>query len=271
MTLLRHFDWQESPDDAASVIAVLRPENVDAAIGEIALEAVRVACNDNYLVDAWKNRRAGGPEHGALLKAALEVHLSIGFGRRSARINDDHVQGHLAEVLWHGLIPGVEAERGGRATAWMERIKPDPTEPGGDGLIVYVGIGDELSFRLWEIKKNVAGERIGQTAKVAARQLNTRGAEYLAKFVAAGTLPQAGRIGEYCARMVENWISRASHVGVGVSVGATGQQPPRQHAFRHLESQFPEFGSTQRESLLVLVPDLEKLTNAVREALWTGL
>lgn len=77
-------------------------------------------------------------------------------------------------------------------------VKPDPLEPGGDGLVVY-NVGATYVFRLWEIKKHHANGPVSGTINRASKQLASRGNEYLAKLAGPDTVEQRGSSGAFYA------------------------------------------------------------------------
>ena len=86
---------------------------------------------------------------------------------------------------------------------YAHSVKPDPLEPGGDGLVIYEAVGGTLVFRLWEIKKHESQDMISATIRRASKQLSSRGQEYLAKLAGPETAEQAGPLGELHAEIVE--------------------------------------------------------------------
>ena len=105
-------------------------------------------------------------------------------------------------------------------------VKPDPLEPGGDGLVIYEIDGGTLVFRLWEIKKHESQDRVSATIRRASKQLSSRGQEYLAKLAGPETVEQAGPLGELYAEIVELWLDGSDRAGAGVSVGTSVEHAP---------------------------------------------
>ena len=109
--------------------------------------------------------------------AAVRAYAGIGFGLPEERddAHEDHLQGHVAELLWNRLIQERQVCRDKRRLVYAHSVKPDPLEPGGDGLVVYEIDGGTLAFRLWEIKKHESEKRdighyqAGQQAAVQPR------------------------------------------------------------------------------------------------------
>jgi hypothetical protein len=153
-------------------------------------------------------------------------------------------------------------------------VKPDPLEPGGDGLVVYELEGGTLVFRLWEIKKHESQARkVSATIGRASKQLSSRGQEYLAKLAGPETVEQAGPLGEFYADIVELWLDGSDRAGAGVSVGTSARYAPnRPQAFGSIATAFPHFKQAgQLESIIVAVPDFPEFATRVREIVWSGL
>jgi hypothetical protein len=153
-------------------------------------------------------------------------------------------------------------------------VKPDPLEPGGDGLVIYEINGGILVFRLWEIKKHDSqGKRVSATIRRASKQLASRGQEYLAKLAGPETIAQAGSLGGFYADIVELWLDGSERAGVGVSVGTSAKHaPPSAQSFRSIATAFPAFTQAgQLESIIVAIPDFPRFAERVREIVWSGL
>jgi hypothetical protein len=181
-------------------------------------------------------------------------------------------QGLVAELLWNRLIKERRRCSGDRALVKAHSVKPDPLEPGGDGLVVY-RVGTAYVFRLWEIKKHDAERAVSATINRASKQLATRGNEYLAKLAGPDTVEQRGPLGDFYAEIVELWLDRSERAGVGVSVGTSDTHAPRRPlAFRSITTAFPRFSAPgQAEGVVVALPDFPGFAIRVREIVWSGL
>jgi len=239
----------------------------------LADDAMRIRCGRSPALARWRARRDGGPAATGAAAAAVSAYARIGFGLPGAPAIDDHLQGHVAELVWNRLIQERLVCRDRRRLVHAHPVKPDPLEPGGDGLVVYeTGVGI-LVFRLWEIKKHDSATAISATIGRASRQLSSRGQEYLAKLAGPETVEQAGPLGELYADLVELWLDGSDRAGAGVSVGTSAQHAPdRPRAFRSIATAFPRFAQAgQRESIIVAVPDFPGFASRVREIVWSGL
>ena len=245
----------------------------ETAARQLAEDAMRIRCGGSPVLERWRARRDGGPPETGVRKAAVEAYVKIGFGLPDAPADDDHLQGHVAELLWNRLIQERLVCRDSRRLVYAHPVKPDPLEPGGDGLVIYEIKGGTLVFRLWEIKKHDSQARVSATIRRASQQLSSRGQEYLAKLAGPETVEQEGPLGELYAEIVELWLDGSDRAGAGVSVGTSAQySPSRPSAFSSIATAFPHFKQPgQTESIVVALPDFPAFANCVREMMWSGL
>lgn len=247
----------------------------EAAAQLLADDAMRIRCGDSPVLARWRTRRDGGLPLTGVSAKTVRAYTGIGFGQPEdeATANEDHLQGLVAELLWNRLIQERLVCRDKRRLVHAHPLKPDPLEPGGDGLIVYETHDGTLVFRLWEIKKHDGASRVSATIRRASGQLSSRGQEYLAKLAGPETVEQAGPLGELYAGMVELWLDGSERAGAGVSVGTSAQHAPGgPQAFRSIVTAFPGFATAgQREGIIVAVPDFPGFARRVREIVWSGL
>lgn len=241
----------------------------------LADDAMVIRCGNAPALEYWRARRDGGPPQTGTRKVAVETFASIGFGLPASPDNEDHLQGHVAELLWNRVIAERRVCLDGRRLLRAHPVKADPLEPGGDGLVIYKTTAGVLVFRLWEVKKHEPAQagRVSGTIRRASRQLSSRGKEYLAKLVGPGTLDNDGPIGDLYANLVELWLDNSDRAGAGVSVGtSTEHAPARPTAFRSIATAFPAFNQPgQTEGIVVAVPDFSAFAARVREVVWSGL
>lgn len=253
----------------------LRDSARDAAAELLAEDAVEIACGDSPLLKSWRLRRAGGPAHTGSKLRALETYVGIAFGLPSKPANANHLQGHVAELIWNRVIQERAVCRDGRRLVHAHPVKADPLEPGGDGLVIYQSCGGALVFRLWEIKKHETKKTnlVSATIGRASQQLSDRGHEYLAKLAGPETTTKSGPLGDLYADMVELWFDRSARAGVGISVGTSNHHAPdKPSAFGAIAAKFPEFSTAgQTESIVVAVPDFPGFAEQVRGVVWSGL
>lgn len=246
----------------------------ESAAQLLADDAMQIRCGHSKQLARWRARRDGGPPETGARAEAVRSYAKLGFGLPDAPANDDHLQGVVAELLWNRLIQERLVCRDKRQLVHAHSVKPDPLEPGGDGLVIYKVNDGVLVFRLWEIKKHDAqGKRVSATIRRASRQLASRGQEYLAKLAGPETVDQAGPLGEFYADLVELWLDGSDRGGVGVSVGTSTEYAPSSgRSFGSIATAFPVFTQAgQRESIIVAMPDFPGFARRVREIVWSGL
>jgi len=251
-------------------------ESVDreCAAQLLADDAMVIRCGASPLLDRWRRRRDGQlPQADDTRSHAVRVYASIGFGSPEEPAGDDHLEGLVAELFWNRLLNERRNCSDGRQLVHAHSVKPDPLEPGGDGLVIYKTPAGTLVFRLWEIKKHESIAPISATIRRASKQLAERGNEYLAKLAGPETIAQEGELGKLYAELVELWLDKHERAGVGVSVGTSADRAPNgPAAFGSILSAFPEFsGAGQIEGLIVAIPDFPGFSKRVREIVWSGL
>lgn len=251
----------------------LAPAAREQAAQMLADDAMALRCGDpSPALERWRAVRDGKPPASTVSAATVETYASIGFGLPSKPKDTTHLQGLVAELLWNRLLKERTTCSGGRALVKAHSVKPDPLEPGGDGLVVYK-VGATYVFRLWEIKKHEAQSGVSSTINRASKQLAGRGSEYLAKLAGPETVQQRGPLGAFYAQVVELWLDGSDRAGVGVSVGTSDRHAPsRPAAFKSIATVFPQFAAAgQREGVVVAVPDFPRFAERVRMIVWSGL
>ncbi|WP_206443252.1 hypothetical protein [Candidatus Protofrankia californiensis] len=263
--------------DGARVEYVIGGQDLTGGVREqvaqlLADDAMCIRCGRSTTLDEWRKRRDGCPPPERSRKG-IAVYAGIGFGLPDKPAKEDHLQGLVAELLWGRLMSERLVCRDGRRLVRAHSVKPDPLEPGGDGLVIYEVEGGTLVFRLWEIKKHDAKKSISATIGRASKQLSSRGQEYLAKLAGPETVDQGGRLGDFYADLVELWLDGSNQAGAGVSIGTSKEYAPtRPLSFRSIATQFPHFIQPgQIESIVVAVPDFPAFAVRVREIVWSGL
>lgn len=251
----------------------LNASDRESAAQLLADDAMSIACGISPVLESWRHRRDGGPASTASRQSAIATYAGIGFGAPSKPPNEQHLQGHIAELLWNRLVQERTSCRDGRQLVRAHSVKADPLEPGGDGLVVYQDTQDRLVFRLWEIKKHDAKRLVSSTINRASKQLANRGHEYLAKLAGPETIVDHGLLSQLYASMVELWLERSARAGVGVAIGTSQHHAPKSdRTFGSIKTAFPEFvESAQTESIVIAVPDFPGFAKRVKEIVWSGL
>ena len=276
-TLTELLDLAAGPADSLVEYVIggttLTPDAWELAAQMLADDAMEVRCGPSPMLQRWRAVRDGRTPEDTVSADTVKTYATIGFGSLGGSANDNHLQGLVAELLWNRLLDERKLGSGGRELVKRHRVKPDPLEPGGDGLVLYK-IGDVFVFRLWEIKKHDrANDPVSSVISGASNQLVLRGNEYIAKFAGPDTIEQAGPIGAFYAEMVELWLNGSERAGVGVSVSTSDTYAPTQAtSFKSIAEKFPKFTAMgQTEVVVVAVPDFPAFAIRVREIVWSGL
>lgn len=245
----------------------------ETAARMLAEDAMALRCGESPILDRWRERRDGGPPMVGTAAKAVGIYASLGFGSPASPANETHLQGLVAELLWNRLLKERLKCADGRELVHAHSVKPDPLEPGGDGLVIYRAKNDSLVFRLWEIKKHDSSAKVSSTIRRASRQLKGRGHEYIAKLAGPETIEQEGPLGAFYADLVELWLDGGPRAGVGVSVGTSVQHAPKGNkSFASMSKNFPDFKEAgQLEGMVVALPDFPEFARRVREVVWSGL
>lgn len=252
----------------------LDPVRRERAAQILADDAMTIRCGRAPMLDRWRSRRDGGPAATGSARQALATYASIGFGLPSDPATPDHLQGLVAELLWNRLIWERRVCTQNRRLVRAHSVKPDPLEPGGDGLVIYdTGDGTDLVFRLWEIKKHVAQAPYSATINRASGQLLSRGTEYLAKLAGPETVEQSGPVGDLYREIVELWLDRSERAGTGISLATASERGPLgPRAFNSLVTSFQEFAAPgQLEGIVVTISAYGDFADRVRDIVWSGL
>lgn len=201
--------------------------------------------------DAWLARHGGGPPHPPdLLDCLIAMVASESIGLPPDGASDQHLEGFVAEHIWHllttenALTFGVPVRVDG----------PDwsVTDSGGDGLAIYRSNGT-LGFRLWESKAHTADGTVRDVVNGACRQVDSNALRYLARFSKVGQALGDPELQKFYGSLLELWRAAAREAGGGISVAtasdATGDcfgNYPNYWAFGH---------DDQRQGLVVTIED----------------
>jgi hypothetical protein len=217
--------------------------------------------------DAWLARHDGGPPHAPDLLDCLVAFLgSESIGTRAEPADDQHLQGFVAEHIWHlltlenALTYGIPVRVDG----------PDwsVTDSGGDGLAVYRPDGT-LVFRLWESKAHTGTGAVRDVVNGACRQVGSKALRYLARFSKVGQSLDDAELRDFYGRLPEMWRHAAREAGGGISVATASD------AFDDCFGNYPQYWAfthdDQRQGLVVAIEDYAAFAKLVREELWNGL
>jgi hypothetical protein len=247
----------------------LDPSNRDQAAFWLAVHLAGLRCgNTPQYFNAWFARWLGGPAHPDALRECLEAFLgSESIGTAAAPASDDHLEGFVAEHIWHALT------REG-ATGFVCPIRVDGpdwsvTDSGGDGLSIH-RVGGTLVFRLWESKAHAANGEVRDVVNGACRQLTSHALRYLARFSLVGQALDDDELKLFYGNLVEHWRNSSQQAGSGIAVTTTGTAPVAD-SFGNLHSYWEFEQAEQRQGLLVVIDDYAAFAKSVREQLWKGL
>lgn len=248
--------------------AHLAPEHREYAAFRVALDIAVDRCGgaQQYL-RPWVDRYQGGPPHQAQLLECLEAFLgSESIGTPGEPANEVHLQGFVAEHIWHLLIAENALGFG-----WPVRIDgPDwsVTDSGGDGLALY-RIDGALAFRLWESKAHTGTGEVRDVVNRAGRQIASKALRYLARFSKVGQSFPDEELQIFYGRLPELWNNADRAAGGGISVATASG------ALETSFDGFPGYWSftevDQRQGLLIVIDEFAGFARAVREHLWKGL
>jgi hypothetical protein len=217
--------------------------------------------------DAWLARHRGGPPHPSdLLDCLVAMVASESIGKPPEGGSDEHIEGFVAEHMWHlltmenALTFGIPVRVDG----------PDwsVTDSGGDGLAIYRRDGT-LVFRLWESKAHTADGSVREVVNGACRQVDSNALRYLARFSKVGQGLGDPELQKFYGSLLELWRAAAREAGGGISVATASDTTgdcfgnyPNYWAFGH---------DDQRQGLVVTIEDYAAFAKQVRQELWNGL
>jgi hypothetical protein len=260
--VVRHADghrWAE---------ARLPPERRDEAAFRVATHIAWQRCDGApQYFSAWHQRYDGGTPHSAEMLDCLIAFLgSESIGTRAAPASHVHLEGFVAEHIWHLLI--LEDTL---ALGTLVRVDgPDwsVTDSGGDGLEVH-RVGADLVFRLWESKAHTGEGTVREVVNGACRQIDSKALRYLARFSKVGQSLANEELQHFYGSLPQLWREGSRAAGGGVSVST------KSDAVGDCFANFPTYwtftDSDQRLGLVIVIDDYAAFANLVREHLWKGL
>jgi hypothetical protein len=217
--------------------------------------------------DAWLARHGGGPPHQPdLLDCLVAMVASESIGKPPDGGSDAHIEGFVAEHIWHLLT--IE-----NALTFGEPVRVDGpdwsvTDSGGDGLAIYRSNG-ALVFRLWESKAHTSDGTVRDVVNGACRQVDSSALRYLARFSKVGQGLGDAELQKFYGRLLELWRASAREAGGGISV--TTASDDTGDCFGNYQNYW-EFGhDDQRQGLVVTIEDYAAFAKQVRQELWKGL
>jgi len=243
-------------------LAVFALNDLEAAAAKVAshVASLRMAGTPQFLA-AWNLAQAGTP-YTAAQRRAISAFLSRGLGRPGQPTSDDHLQGMVAEHLWHIYQTEIPPDI---PVLFVSSPKFDPTAPGADGLVIF---GDPARrFRVWEVKK--AGSVVSSTIAKSYRQLSRRGDEYVAQLTAIAQESGDPSLATVFAQLLDWWIDGSSEATAGVAI--TSPASPNS-CFSTMRQRLAGLSAPDAHlGLIISIPAYLEFCSRVREILWTGL
>lgn len=229
---------------------------------------------------AWQDKLSGTPH----ADAAIQQHLSdivqsnlrlpgdppilVKKGPRKGLENLDHLEGLVAEHLWH--MCAAESALGA-APRFLGDLGFRVHDKGPDGFVIVDSAG-RLEYRLWEVKKNSTSLPATATVTGAAQQLHLRATDYLQEIAQLNRHNADPQLKSLFQQLVYFWGQQSPEANAGIAVVTTrpsGATTPFTHFGSTYLSGFK--GTNPMQGLLVNMNDLSRLATDVRQEIWNGL
>ena len=252
----------------------LEPAAREQAAQMLADDAMALRCGQSPALERWRATRDGHTPHDTVSAETVLTYAAIGFGSPDKPAHPNHLQGLVAELVWNRLMKERREWSGGRTLVKAHSVKPDPLEPGGDGLVVYrvdddlrlPAVGDQEARRR---ETGLGDDQSGQSSSwpVAGRSTwrNSR---------APTPSSRRGRSASSTPRSWSCGLMAATRAGVGVSVGTSddARAEPGPARFRSIATAFPHFSDARAAGEHDRgCPGLPRVRQRVREIVWSGL
>jgi hypothetical protein len=243
--------------------------DVELAAARVAVAAMKHRCGQTAVFSLWEHCVRARLSLSISDRRRIDPFLTNVFGTPESPVPADHLEGYVAEVLWHQLA--LELAIDGRVLRLAEGPSFSVTESGGDGLCIFQLDNGDLVFRLWEIKKDTSTGHISRTISRACQQLSRRSEEYLAKYVSVGSRQYDGELGHFYGTLLDLWVDDDPAAGAAVSVATSRSKAPTRRSFGTLVNTFPDKAQNGRlEGLVVAIGDFHDFATLVRSYVWTG-
>lgn len=235
------------------------------------------------IIEAWRNKRLHGTPHpNPAITAQLEdivsrqirlptqpIHTLNPNGRYGGQEKLDHLEGFVAEHLWHlATQHNVHSAPHVHLLPVSFRV----TDSGSDGFAIYEPQPSQYQYRLWEIKKNSTGRNPRPTAVKACEQLTSNATYYLQEISKRGEHEPDPGLKAFYSKIVFHWRGNTDEANAGVALvvdrGVMGRNP-----FDMLgTTALPGLAGEDRlHGLLVEVEDVRAFAEEVRQVIWSGL
>lgn len=246
----------------------LDPIATGPAAKALACSIARHRIPNDRLLGEWHRRAIDGILDPLADRDRLVLEASVlqNVGTVATPARDAHLHGLIAEAIWFNVVG--ESDVGLGQPIRVEGHDWSVTDPGGDGLTVYVK-DDEHHFRLWESKYHGQASPIRETVADACNQISERALAYLARFsLVAQYLTADLSLAEFYGRLAELWVDKDRTAGVGIVIGSNGLGT-QEKVFDGVIDRF-ELGIGQHQGHLNIVGDFAALAASVREVLQAG-
>ena len=279
MTLGNFFDLSDSTKKDYRNIArthLFNKISIDDLAILLAEKIVGYRCQScMHHFEAWKNKLNNNTPLSHFSYKALRAFIVPTFGDpddNSTEPNIDHLEGFIGEWLWYFLL--IESP--------FEKIVYDippgfqSTDPGGDSFYVFKDEDEDLSFRLWEMKKFAprkkdSSQDIRRTINNAYKQLNGKALEYLARIVSTEQDISKPDLKIFIGGLVDMWIDASPHASSGISI-TTSNNHITNNCFDNFIKYFPNCNNpNQLLGMITGVDDFSYFVQKVKEIVWKGL
>ena len=240
----------------------------DLAALSLACSIARRRLPNERLIESWHGRATGQTDDSPTDtdRMVIEASLLENVGTPAAPASKEHLRGLVAEAIWMDVVTDEDVGLG--TPVRVEGHDWSVTDPGGDGLTVYVVDGD-YCYRLWESKYHGHDGGLKDTINTACRQVEARALSYLARFsLVAQHLTDDVPLATFYGRLAELWADRSSAAGVGIVVGSNTSSD-QDGCFEGIEGYF-DLAAEQHQGHLNLVGDFAEFAELVRQVLWKG-
>ena len=245
------------------------------ASGSDDVAALSLACSiatrrlpNARLLESWYRRATGQTNDSPTDtdRTVMEAALLENVGTPATPASKEHLLGLVAEAMWMDVV--ADADVGLGTPVRVEGHDWSVTDPGGDGLTVYL-VGGDFCYRLWESKYHGHHGALKSTINAACRQVEARALSYLVRFsLVAQYLTDEASLGTFYGRLGELWADKSSAAGVGIVVGSNSSSE-QDGCFDGIEGYF-DLAADQHQGQLNLVGDFPAFAELVRRVLWKG-
>ncbi len=247
-------------------------DRLDAAAWLVAREIMGLRCGSaRGIFGAWQAAAMDQPLPADCDLSTVIPFVAPTFGLPPAGGSVEHIQGHVAEIVWRTLAK--EENRPQRSIVHLARPDSDVTSPGADGFVIYRTVADgSLTFRLWEIKKRSGSGSASSSVRNGYVQLDLNAERYLAKVTGQSEVPGAEQeLVNLFAELVPAWKRADPAAGAGVALAADAHDLPGR-AFTTMHKHFPALvAAGGLEGYLLGIGSLRDFALYIRWLLWNGL